>query len=79
MRVGNREGSTKVMVDGDPMPMRRFQADKATLFPDLIFGYYSGTGRRLEKLFDDQIGEEAGLVGLKPAHRHPVTVNHHPG
>lgn len=53
VRVGNRDGSTKVMVDGEPMPMSRFQADKATLFPDLIFGYYSGTGRRLEKLFDD--------------------------
>lgn len=53
VRVGNRDGSTKVMVDGDPMPMSRFQSDKATLFPDLIFGYYSGTGRRLEKLFDD--------------------------
>ena len=53
VRVGNRDGLTKVMVDGDPMPMNRFQADKATLFPDLIFGYYSGTGRRLEKLFDD--------------------------
>lgn len=53
VRVGNRDGSTKVMVDGDPVPMSRLQADKATLFPDLIFGYYSGTGRRLEKLFDD--------------------------
>ena len=53
VRVGNRDGSIKVMVDGDPMHMKRFQADKATFFPDLIFGYYSGTGRRLEKLFDD--------------------------
>lgn len=53
VRVGNRDGSTKVMVDGDPMPMSRFQDSKANLFPDLIFGYYSGTGRRLEKLFDD--------------------------
>ncbi|MEM5521072.1 AAA family ATPase [Sulfitobacter sp. AS59] len=53
VRISNRDGSTKVIVDGDPMPMSRFQADKAALFPDLIFGYYSGTGRRLEKLFDD--------------------------
>jgi ABC-type cobalamin/Fe3+-siderophores transport system ATPase subunit len=53
VRAGNRDGSTKVMVDGEPMPMSRFQDSKADLFPDLVFGYYSGTGRRLEKLFDD--------------------------
>ncbi|WP_444465187.1 AAA family ATPase [Rhodobacter capsulatus] len=53
VRASNRDGSTKVLVDGEPMPMIRFQDSKADLFPDLVFGYYSGTGRRLEKLFDD--------------------------
>lgn len=53
VRASNRDGSTKVLVDGELMPMTRFQDSKADLFPDLIFGYYSGTGRRLEKLFDD--------------------------
>ncbi|WP_435258234.1 AAA family ATPase [Thioclava sp. FR2] len=53
VRAGNRDGSTKVEVDGEPMPMGRFQESKGELFPDLVFGYYSGTGRRLEKLFDD--------------------------
>lgn len=53
VRAGNRDGSTKVTVDGEPMPMGRFQDGKDELFPDLVFGYYSGTGRRLEKLFDD--------------------------
>jgi ABC-type cobalamin/Fe3+-siderophores transport system ATPase subunit len=53
VRAGNRDGSTKVTVDGEPMPISRFQDSKADLFPDLVFGYYSGTGRRLEKLFDD--------------------------
>ena len=53
VRVGNRDGSSKVVVDSDPMPMSRFQDGRADLFPDLVFGYYSGTGRRLEKLFDD--------------------------
>lgn len=62
VRVGNRDASTKVMVDGEPMPMNRFQADKATLFPDLIFGYYSGTGRRLEKLFDDHQGRYYNVI-----------------
>jgi ABC-type cobalamin/Fe3+-siderophores transport system ATPase subunit len=53
VRASNRDGSTKVLVDGEPMPMTRFQDSKGDLFPDLVFGYYSGTGRRLEKLFDD--------------------------
>lgn len=53
VRASNRDGSTKVLVDGEPMPMGRFQESKGELFPDLVFGYYSGTGRRLEKLFDD--------------------------
>lgn len=53
VRAGNQDGSTKVVVDDEPMPMGRFQDSKADLFPDLVFGYYSGTGRRLEKLFDD--------------------------
>jgi hypothetical protein len=29
-----------------------FERDKTDLFPDLVFGYYSGGSRRLEKLFD---------------------------
>lgn len=62
VRVGNRDGSTKVVVDGDPMPMNRFQDGKADLFPDLVFGYYSGTGRRLEKLFDDHQARYYGVI-----------------
>lgn len=62
VRVGNREGTTKVIVDDQPMSMSQFQGEKATLFPDLIFGYYSGTGRRLEKLFDDHQSRYYGVI-----------------
>lgn len=62
VRVGNREGTTKVIVDDRPMSMSQFQGEKATLFPDLIFGYYSGTGRRLEKLFDDHQSRYYGVI-----------------
>ena len=53
VRISNREGATKVEIDGELIAMSRFQREKGDFFPDLIFGYYSGTGRRLEKLFDD--------------------------
>jgi ABC-type cobalamin/Fe3+-siderophores transport system ATPase subunit len=53
VRISNRDGATKVEIDGDLIAMSRFQREKGDFFPDLIFGYYSGTGRRLEKLFDD--------------------------
>jgi ABC-type cobalamin/Fe3+-siderophores transport system ATPase subunit len=62
VRINNRDGATKVAVDGEPVAMSRFQGDKATLFPDLIFGYYSGTGRRLEKLFDDHQARYYGVI-----------------
>ncbi|SOC21034.1 AAA family ATPase [Rhodobacter maris] len=40
VRASNRDGSTKVTVDGEPMPMGRFLDSKGELFPDLVFGYY---------------------------------------
>ncbi|KKZ84833.1 AAA family ATPase [Rhizobium phaseoli] len=53
IRVHNRDSMTSFVVDGEPMSFSRFNLNKKSLFPDLVFGYYSGTGRRLEKLFDD--------------------------
>ncbi|QKK32324.1 AAA family ATPase [Rhizobium indicum] len=52
VRIDNREGATVVLVDGERLRMTEFQRQKSLYFPDLIFGYYSGSGRRLEKLFD---------------------------
>jgi hypothetical protein len=34
------------------MSRSTFDREKADVFPDLVFGYYSGGSRRLEKLFD---------------------------
>jgi predicted ATPase len=62
VRISNRDGATVVAVDGDPIAMSRFQSEKDELFPDLIFGYYSGTGRRLEKLFDDHQSRYYGVI-----------------
>lgn len=62
VRINNRDGATVVAVDGDPIAISRFQSEKGDLFPDLIFGYYSGTGRRLEKLFDDHQSRYYGVI-----------------
>ena len=52
VRIQNREGTTKFLVDNEAMSFSRFNRNKDQLFPDLIFGYSSGTGRGLEALFD---------------------------
>lgn len=52
VRLSNRTGKTSIEVDGRSMPRSIFDREKAEVFPDLVFGYYSGGSRRLEKLFD---------------------------
>lgn len=52
VRLSNRQGKPSIEADGKPLTRAAFDRDKAELFPDLVFGYYSGGGRRLEKLFD---------------------------
>lgn len=53
IRVTNREGRSVVEVDGATISRREFDNNKDMYFPALVFGYYSGTGRRLEKVFDE--------------------------
>ena len=48
----NAKGAQAVLVDGSPISRSQFNKQKSDFFPDLIFGYYSGAGRRLEALFD---------------------------
>ncbi|PSJ55943.1 AAA family ATPase [Pseudaminobacter soli (ex Li et al. 2025)] len=62
VRIHNREGTTLFVVDGEPMSSRQFNLNKESLFPDLVFGYYSGTSRRLEKLFDDHQARYYGVI-----------------
>lgn len=41
-----------ISVDGEGISRKMFDENKSDYFPDLIFGYYSGSNRKLEKLFD---------------------------
>lgn len=52
VRLDGRDGKLVITVDGKSMSRTEFERQKTELFPDLIFGYYSGGSRRLEKLFD---------------------------
>jgi len=52
VRLSNRSGGHQVIVDSKVLTKTEFKRQKAQYFPDLIFGYYSGGSRRLEKLFD---------------------------
>jgi predicted ATPase len=48
----NRVGKQEIIVDGTRISRKDFDARQNELFPDMIFGYYSGGSRRLERLFD---------------------------
>ncbi|MDX8347805.1 AAA family ATPase [Cognatiyoonia sp. IB215446] len=41
-----------IKVDGKSLSKKAFSEGKSEFLPDNVFGYYSGTSRRLEKLFD---------------------------
>lgn len=41
-----------IEVDGSKISRAAFEREKSNIFPDLVFGYYSGGSRRLERLFD---------------------------
>lgn len=42
----------EIILDGKRLSRDRFESIQDQIFPDLVFGYYSGGSRRLEKLFD---------------------------
>lgn len=52
IRLSNLTGRSTISVDGDAWPRKRFDDEKDAVFPDMVFGYYSGGSRRLERLFD---------------------------
>jgi hypothetical protein len=52
VRLSNRDGRPTISADGKVLTRAAFDRDRDDLFPDLIFGYYSGGSRRLERLFD---------------------------
>ncbi|WP_081336132.1 AAA family ATPase [Burkholderia vietnamiensis] len=51
--LSNITGEPAYCVDGTPLKQSEFDNRKDDLFPDLVFGYYSGGSRRLESLFDN--------------------------
>ena len=54
IEIDNRivAGGTTIKIDGQPWTKPAFADQRHTLLPDNVFGYYSGSSRRLEQLFD---------------------------
>lgn len=50
--LSNVPGEDAISIDGKSVTRAEFERNKSEWFPDLVFGYYSGSGRRLEKVFD---------------------------
>jgi predicted ATPase len=52
IRLSNLYGQPSVIANGRVLSRAAFEREKPQLFPDLVFGYYSGSNRRMERLFD---------------------------
>jgi len=52
VKLSNLTGKDEVSCDGEKISRKMFKSKQSSYFPDLVFGYYSGGGRDLEKLFD---------------------------
>lgn len=50
--LSNVLGEPAIRVNGKEVKRTEFEKRKIEWFPDLVFGYYSGSSRRLESLFD---------------------------
>lgn len=50
--LSNLSGKATIRVNDSEITRAEFDRRKQELFPDLVFGYYSGGSRRLESLFD---------------------------
>lgn len=50
--LSNVPGEPAIRVDGQEVKRTEFEKHKDDWFPDLVFGYYSGSSRRLEGIFD---------------------------
>ncbi len=50
--LSNVPGEASIEVDGKGVTRAEFERNKSEWFPDLVLGYYSGSGRRLEQVFD---------------------------
>ncbi len=50
--LSNLPAEPAIRIDGQEVKRTDFEKKKDDWFPDLVFGYYSGSGRRLEETFD---------------------------
>ncbi len=50
--LSNVPGEDAINIDGKSVTRAEFERNKSEWFPDLVLGYYSGSGRRLEQVFD---------------------------
>lgn len=52
VKLSNLDGKSVIEVNGTEVMRAEFERRKPDWFPDLVFGYFSGSGRRLESFFD---------------------------
>lgn len=50
--LSNKSGKALITANGRRLTRKAFDKNRHEYFPDLVFGYYSGKGRKLESLFD---------------------------
>lgn len=50
--LSNVPSEEPITVNGKKVSRAEFERNKFDWFPDMVFGYYSGNGRRLEQIFD---------------------------
>lgn len=50
--LSNLPDEHPITINGEKVSRTEFEKNKSEWFPDLVFGYYSGNGRRLEQIFD---------------------------
>ncbi|WP_217578090.1 AAA family ATPase [Mesorhizobium sp. GbtcB19] len=53
VKLSNKNGTIAATLDGKELTKTALDDRRADVLPDMIFGYYSGSSRRLERLFDD--------------------------
>jgi len=53
IKLSNKSGAIVAELDGKQLSKVIFEERRTDVLPDMIFGYYSGSNRRFERLFDD--------------------------
>lgn len=53
IRITNRNGKVLIEADRKTVTRKAFETDKDDYFPALVFGYYSGSSPRLERVFEE--------------------------